>query len=119
VRVVAESQNQKIDELVGKVKALGQRVKSTRDGFGSPLVDRALERLNRISAKLPNNGHAVNQQPQQPEARRTCPKCGRSFNEDVDFCNCGLSFREEKQKQMRREIERETLERSARMGVTT
>ena len=116
------SDREKIDELLLKLRSLGDRAKSTRAQFGSPLVDRALERLNRISAKLPSgNGHAVNQQPQQQpqqEPKVVCPRCGKTALEDIAFCSgCGFSFQQERRRQQREEIEKEKLERASRMGV--
>jgi len=114
---MAENQ-EKIDELVTKLKALGQRVKSTRDGFGNPLVDRVFERLNRISAKLPNNGHAASQLPQPEEAKISCPKCGVQAVQGVHFCSsCSFDFEAEQRRQQREQFEREKCERASRVGV--
>jgi len=111
---------EKIDELFLKLRSLGDRAKSTRAQLGSPLVDRIFERVNRISAKLPvGNGDSRSQQPvQAQEPRVVCPRCGKTFLEDIAFCSgCGFSFQEERRKQQREEIEREKLERASRMGV--
>lgn len=102
---------------------LGDRAKSTRAQFGSPLVDRALERLNRISAKLPSgNGHANQQPEQQPQTTplKVCPKCGRSFFEDISFCSgCAFSFRAQESNERRRREEEERVERNGRIGVVS
>jgi len=108
---------EKIDELLGKLRGLADRAKSTRTQLGSPLVDRALERLNRISAKLPSgNGDSRPQPPEIP--RRTCPKCGQSFAEDIAFCSsCGFDFKAEQRRQQRAEEETRRLERGSRTSV--
>lgn len=123
MRVMAESQNQKIDELLLKVKALGQRVKSTRDSFGQPVADRLLDRLNKLSSRLPQgDGESHNQQPQQPpqpeEAKISCPKCGVQAVQGVHFCSsCSFDFEAEKRRQQREQFEREKCERASRVGV--
>jgi ribosomal protein L37E len=109
------NQNQKLDELVQKLKDLGQRLKSTREGFGSPLTDRIFERVNRISAKLPSgNGNSHPQQPPQPqEPKVVCPRCGKTFLEEIAFCSgCGFDFSAEARRQLK-----EGFERGARVGV--
>jgi ribosomal protein L37E len=114
---------EKIDELLGKIKTLGNRAKEARSSFGSPLVDRALERLTKISAKLPSNGdsrlQSRPQQPSQPEEPRiSCPKCGKTFFEDPSFCSgCGFPFLEERRRRQREDDERERLQRFSKMGV--
>jgi len=114
---MGESQNQKFDELIAKLKAFGQKVKSTRDGFGQPLADRVGTRLDRLLTQ--HNGDSNPRQPQQPqlEVRRTCPKCGRSFNELVDFCNCGYSFRAQEIEERHQREDRERLERNSRASI--
>ena len=118
-----ESQNQeKMDQLFSKLKALGEKAKQARASFGSPLVDRVFERVTKMSAKLPpgNNGHAPQEAQREPqqEAKISCPKCFKQLAQDVRFCEkCGFDFGEESRKQMRQQIERESLERSAKMGV--
>lgn len=120
---MSSADKEKIDELITKVRGLGEKVKSTRAELGSPLIDRIFERVNRISAKLPaGNGHAVNQQqpPQPQEPKVVCPRCGRTFLEDIAFCSgCGFSFQEQRRKQQRAELEKEKCERDARMGVVS
>lgn len=113
-------QNEKMDELFLKLKSLGERAKQARASLGSPLVDRVFERVNRISAKLPNDGHA--QQSQQPaqEVKISCPKCGLAAAQETHFCSsCGFNFQEERRRRQREEVERETLERNSKMGVVS
>ena len=113
-------QTEKMDQLFGKLKALGERAKQARSSFGSPIADRLLDRVTKISAKLPpNNGHAQTQtQTQQQEATISCPKCFKQLAQGVRFCeNCGFDFQEESRKQMRALVERENLERAGKMGV--
>jgi len=113
-------ESQKVDELLQKLKSLGDRAKSTRSQLGSPLVDRVLERVGRISEKLPqHNGDSNPRQPQQPqEPKVVCPKCGHSFSEDIAFCStCGFSFQEQKREQAKAVFEREKIERGSRVGV--
>jgi len=113
---------EKLDELLTKIKSLSGKVKTTRAQFGNPLVDRVLERVGRISQKLPaGNGHAVNQQPQQPQSMIACPKCNQVQNSPaLNYCqSCGHDFRAEERQAKRREEEVERLERSARLGVVS
>jgi ribosomal protein L37E len=116
---MGESQNQKFDELIAKLKAFGQKVKSTRDGFGQPLADRVGTRLDRLLTQ--HNGDSNPRQPQQPqEPKVVCPKCGHSFSEDIAFCStCGFSFQEQKREQAKAVFEREQNERNSRIGVIT
>jgi len=119
---MGEQQNAKMDELFGKLKALGEKAKQARASFGQPLADRLLERVTKISAKLPpgNNGHAPQEAQREPqqEAKISCPKCGTHTVQGSNFCvSCGFDYSEESRKQMRQQIERESLERSAKMGV--
>jgi len=117
---LGETQNQKVDELLQKLKSLGERAKEARSSFGQPLADRLLDRLNKVTNRLPSgNGDSRSQQQPQSEVRRTCPKCGRSFNEDVNFCNCGFDFSAEARRQLKESFEREKLERNSRLGVIT
>lgn len=111
---------EKIDQLLSKVKGLGQRLRSTRDSLGQPVTDILLDRLTKLSSRLPSNGDFRRaQQPQPPEIpRRTCPKCGQSFADDIAFCSgCGFSFGEEKRRQQYEQDERQRLERNARASV--
>jgi ribosomal protein L37E len=116
-------QTEKMDELFGKLKALGEKAKQARSSLGSPIADRLLDRITKISNHLPpgNNGHAnqQSQQPQQPEpAMLSCPKCGTHALQGSNFCaSCGFDFQEEARRQLREGFEREKLERSGRMGV--
>jgi len=118
---MAENQSEKMDELFNKLRGLADRAKSTRAQLGAPLVDRALERLTKISAKLPNNGHAQQsqQQPQQPqESTLVCPKCGVLALQGSHFCSrCGFDFEEEQRQQAKAAFEREKIERAGRVGV--
>jgi len=120
---MAENQSEKMDELFNKLRGLADRAKSTRAQLGAPLVDRALERLTKISAKLPNDGHAQQsqQQPQQPqESTLVCPKCGVLALQGSHFCSsCGFDFSAEARQQLKESFEREKLERNSRIGVIT
>jgi hypothetical protein len=116
---MSSSDKEKIDELLLKLKTLGDRAKTTRAQFGSPLVDRLFDRVDKLSSRLPQgNGDSRSQQqpPQQPPLK-VCPKCGKTYFEDVSFCTCGFSFEGEKRRQERAEEERERLERASKMGV--
>lgn len=117
---MAENQ-QKINELITKLKALGQKVKSTRDDFGSPLIDRVLQRVGKISQNLPGNGENRPQQPPQPqEPKVVCPRCGKTFLEDAPFCSgCGFDFQAEQRRQQREQFDREKLERGSKFGIAT
>jgi hypothetical protein len=109
---------EKIDELLGKLRGLADRAKSTRTRLGTPLVDRVFDRVDKLSSRLPQgDGDSHNQQSQPQTPLKVCPKCGHSFSEDVDFCNCGFSFREERRRQERAEEETRRLERNARASV--
>ena len=111
-------ESQKVDELLQKLKSLGDRAKSTRSQLGSPLVDRLFDRVDKLSSRLPQNGDSRSQQqPPQAEVRRTCPKCGRSFSEDVAFCNCGYSFRAQEIEERHQREDRERLERNSRASI--
>jgi len=119
---MSSENHEKIDELLLKLRSLGDRAKSTRAQLGSPLVDRVLERVNRISAKLPvGNGDSRSQQPvQAQEPRVVCPRCGKTYLETIAFCSgCGFSFEEARRKQEREQIEGEKIERTGRMGIIT
>jgi hypothetical protein len=108
--------HEKIDELLGKIKTLGNRAKAVRTSFGQPLADRVGTRLDKLLTRLPqHDGGDSNPRPQAP--LKVCPRCGRPFFENVDFCNCGFSFGEEKRRQEREQIEGERVERNGRMGV--
>lgn len=117
---MAENQ-EKLDELLAKIKSLSGKVKTTRAQFGSPLVDRVLERVGRISEKLPQHDGGSNprQQPQQPqESALVCPKCGVLALQGSHFCSsCGFDFEAEQRRQVKEGFEREKLERAARVGV--
>jgi ribosomal protein L37E len=123
---MGESQNQKVDELLQKLKSLGARAKEARSSLGSPIADRLLDRLGKVSNRLPpgNNGHdpqQAQQAQQQPqEATISCPKCGTHALQGSHYCSaCAFDYSEESQKQLRQKIEREALERSAKMGVAS
>lgn len=113
---MSSNQNEKVDEFLAKIKSLGDRTKSMRAQLGAPVLDRIVERLGRISQKLPQNGDS-NPQRQAQTPLKVCPKCGRPFLEDVKYCNCGFSFQEEKRQQQREEFEQEKIERTGRLGV--
>ena len=118
--MMSSSDKEKVDQLFAKLKSLGDRAKSTRAQFGSPLVDRVLERVGRISQKLPqHNGNSQPQQPQQePKVVCVCPQCGKAFLEDIAFCSgCGFSFQEQRRKQQHEELEREKLVRTSTMSI--
>ncbi|MCJ7424114.1 hypothetical protein MUP01_07585 [Candidatus Bathyarchaeota archaeon] len=118
---MVETQNQKIEELLDKIKTLGNRAKEVRSSFGQPVQDRLLDRLNKLSSRLPqhNGGSNPQQQLQTPQVPKlVCPKCGQSFVEDISFCSgCGFDFSAEKRRQLKEGFEREKLERNSRMGV--
>ncbi len=118
---MSSTDKEKIDELLLKLRSLGDRAKSTRAQFGAPLLDRVLERVGRISEKLPqHNGDSKPRQPEPEEAKISCPKCGVQAVQGANFCNaCGLSFQEERRRQQREEIEREKCERTSRIGITS
>lgn len=117
---MGESQNQKVDELLQKLKSLGERAKEARSSFGQPLVDRVLERVNKISAKLPNNGHAQQSQQAQLQELKNCPKCFKQLGQDVRFCEkCGFDFQGLEREEARKLENRLELERTSRMGVIT
>ena len=110
--------NEKIDELITKLKALGQKVKNSRDDFGQPLADRVGTRLDRLLTRLPqHNGDSKPQQPPQ-EPTLVCPKCGVLALQGAHFCSsCGFDFSAEARRQLKEGFEREKLERGARVGV--
>jgi len=114
---MAENQNQKLDELIAKLKAFGQKVKSTRDGFGQPLADRVGTRLDRLLTQ--HNGDSNPRQAQQPpQETLVCPKCGVLALQGSHFCSsCGFDFEAEQRRQVKEGFEREKLERAARVGV--
>jgi ribosomal protein L37E len=116
-----ENQNQeKLDELIAKLKAFGQKVKSTRDGFGSPVTDRVATRLDKLLTRLPQHDGGSNpRQPQQPqESTLVCPRCGVLAPPASHFCSrCGFDFEEEQRQQAKAAFEREKIERAGRVGV--
>lgn len=116
---MTESQNQKIDELLSKVKTLGSRVKEVRSSFGEPIMDRILSRANKNLARFGDGNGVQTQPPPQPqEPKLVCPKCGKIFLEDVPFCSgCAFPFLEEKHRRQREDDERQRLERFSKMGV--
>ena len=118
---MSSSDREKIDELITKVRGLGEKVNSTRAELGSPLIDRIFERVSRISAKLPagnGNSHPQQQLPQPQEAKISCPKCGVQALQGSHFCSsCSFDFSAEARRQLKEGFEREKLERSARTGI--
>jgi len=115
------SENEKIDELLTKIKSLSDRAKSTRAQFGSPLVDRLFDRVDKLSSRLPQgNGTHSQQLPQPQEAKISCPKCGVQAVQGAHFCSgCGFDFQAEQRRQQREDDERQKLERFSKMGVTS
>jgi hypothetical protein len=114
---MGENQNQKVDELLQKLKSLGDRAKSTRSQLGSPLVDRLFDRVDKLSSRLPQNGDSRPQQPPQ-EPTLACPKCGVLALSGSHFCSkCGFDFEEEQRQQAKAAFEREKIERAGRVGV--
>jgi len=115
-----ESQNQKVDEFMQKLKSLGDRAKQARSSLGSPIVDRLLDRVSKVSNRLPPDGHAPQEAQREPqqEAKISCPKCGVQAAQGSNFCvSCGFDFQEAARQRAREGFEREKLERSGRMGV--
>jgi ribosomal protein L37E len=119
--MMSSSDKQKIDELLIKLRSLGDRAKTTRAQFGAPVLDRVLERVGRISQKLPQHDGGSNpQQPPQPQEVKTCPKCGLQAVQGSHFCSdCGFDFSAEARRQLKESFEREKLERSSRVGIIT
>jgi len=115
-------QTEKMDQLFSKLKALGEKAKQARSSLGSPIADRLLDRLGKVSNRLPpgNNGNGQQAQAQQQpqEATISCPKCGTHALQSSNFCaSCGFDFKAEAHRQMRHQIEHESLERSAKMSA--
>lgn len=118
---LGESQNQKFDELLQKLRSLGEKAKTTRTRLGTPLVDRVFDRVDKLSSRVAQHDGDSNprQQPQQPqELTLVCPKCGVLAVQGAHFCSaCGFDFSAEARRQLKEGFEREKLERSARTGI--
>ena len=116
---MSSENHEKIEELLSKVKSLGQRVRSTRDSLGEPVLSRVFDRLNKLSNRLPvGNGDRSQPPVQAQEPRVVCPRCGKIYLETFAFCSgCGFSFQEVQRKQAREQLERENLERTSGIGV--
>jgi ribosomal protein L37E len=115
------AESQKFDELIAKLKAFGEKLKSARDGFGSPVTDRVATRLDKLLTRLPQHDGGSNpQQPPQPQEVKTCPKCGLQAVQGSHFCSdCGFDFSAEARRQLKESFEREKLERGSRVGIIT
>lgn len=115
---MSTNQNEKVDELITKLKSLGQRVKSSRDEIGTPLGDRLGTRLTKLLSRFPagNGTSAVNQQPQ--EAKLVCPRCGLETVKGAHFCSgCGFDFEGEERRRQREEFEQAKIVRNGQMGI--
>lgn len=113
---------EKLDELITKLKALGDRAKTTRAQFGSPIMDTILARANKNLARFGDGDGVQRQPPQQPqlEMRRSCPKCGLQTVQEAQFCSdCGFSYRAQEIEERHRREDRERLERNSRASISS
>jgi len=116
---MAESQNQKLDELFLKLRSLGDKAKSARAQLGEPILDRLLSRASKSLTRFGDGNGVQRQQPPQPQPPgRICPRCGVQAVQEARFCSsCAFDFQAQESSERRRREEEERLERFSKMGV--